>query len=102
MVGSVGTPSARCCRDTDGACHVAGRGGRLLPGGRRAPPPANPNDLARVIARMGDLALPRGDRWKPLEITPLRAEGTIAKAPDAAAPRRGDAYPPRRAAGSAR
>ncbi|MGE0097437.1 MAG: acetate--CoA ligase family protein [Hydrogenophaga sp.] len=58
------------------------RGARLLNGFRGAPP-VDLDELARIVARIGDAALALGDSLDTLEVNPLLAEGERIEALDA-------------------
>ncbi|WP_182904045.1 acetate--CoA ligase family protein [Microbispora sp. H10830] len=70
---------------------TADRARRLLTGlraaavldGVRGGAPADPDAIAAVVARVGDLALALGDDLESLEINPLRADGPVVEALDA-------------------
>lgn len=60
------------------------RGARLL-GGFRGAAPVDLDELARMVARIGDAALALGDSLDTLEVNPLLAEGDRIEALDALA-----------------
>ncbi len=60
------------------------RGARLL-GGFRGAAPVDLDELARLVARIGDAALALGDALDTLEVNPLLAEGVRIEALDALA-----------------
>ncbi|XVQ89417.1 acetate--CoA ligase family protein [Microbispora siamensis] len=70
---------------------TAARARRLLTGlraaavldGVRGGAPADPDAIAAVVARVGDLALALGDDLESLEINPLRVDGSAVEALDA-------------------
>lgn len=64
------------------------RGATLL-GGFRGAPPVDLDELARMVARIGDAALALGSSLDTLEVNPLLAEGERIEALDALATYRG-------------